>query len=96
MIDVSHANSSKQHQRQIQVTTEIAEQIAQGDPRIIGLMMESHLQEGRQDLSPGQALRRGVSITDPCMSFAQTQPLLQLLAESVARRRAVIKGEKRS
>jgi len=96
MIDVSHANSSKQHQRQIQVTTEVAEQIAQGDRRIIGLMMESHLQEGRQELSPGQALRRGVSITDPCISFAQTQPLLELLAESVGRRRAVTKGEKRS
>ena len=96
MIDVSHANSSKQYQRQIQVTTEVAEQIAQGDHRIIGLMMESHLQEGRQDLLPGQALRRGVSITDPCISFAQTQPLLELLAESVVRRRTASKGDKRS
>jgi 3-deoxy-7-phosphoheptulonate synthase len=87
MIDVSHANSSKQHQRQIAVTQEVAAQIAAGDRRIMGLMIESHLQEGRQDLVPGQPLKPGVSITDACISWAQTEPLLQALAQAVRARR---------
>ncbi len=87
MIDVSHANSSKQHQRQIAVTQEVAAQIAAGDRRIMGLMIESHLQEGRQDLVPGQPLKPGVSITDACISWAQTEPLLQALAQEVRARR---------
>ena len=87
MIDVSHANSSKQHQRQIAVTQEVAAQIAAGDRLIMGLMIESHLQEGRQDLVPGQPLKPGVSITDACISWAQTEPLLQALAQAVRARR---------
>ena len=88
MIDVSHANSSKQHQRQITVAQDVAGQIAAGDHRITGLMIESHLQEGRQDIVPGQALQKGVSVTDACISMAQTVPVLQELAAAVRARRA--------
>jgi 3-deoxy-7-phosphoheptulonate synthase len=93
MIDVSHGNSSKQHQRQIVVAAEVAEQVAGGDRRITGLMIESHLEEGRQDLKPGVPLRRGVSITDACIGFAQTLPVLDGLARAVqARRRRAAKA----
>ncbi len=88
MIDLSHANSSKQHARQIAVAAEVASQIAAGDARITGVMIESHLEEGRQDIVPGQALRHGVSVTDACISFAQTVPVLKQLAAAVRARRA--------
>ncbi|WP_027474863.1 3-deoxy-7-phosphoheptulonate synthase [Curvibacter gracilis] len=88
MIDVSHANSSKQHRRQIEVAADVARQIAAGDARITGLMIESHLEEGRQDIVPGQPLQHGVSVTDACISMAQTLPVLQGLAEAVRARRA--------
>ena len=87
MVDVSHANSSKQHQKQIEVTHDVAKQIASGDKRIMGLMIESHLHEGRQDQKPGQALEYGVSITDACISFEQTVPVLDALAQAVQKRR---------
>ncbi len=87
MIDVSHGNSEKQHARQITNTLGIAERIAASERRIIGLMIESHLEEGRQDLRPGQPLRQGVSITDACIAWADTAPLLQSLADAVRRRR---------
>ena len=87
MVDVSHANSSKQHARQIEVAGDVAAQIAGGDHRIIGLMIESHIHEGRQDLQPGQPLRYGVSITDACIGFEQTVPVLEALARAVQRRR---------
>ena len=87
MIDVSHANSSKQHRRQIEVAANVAAQIAAGERRITGVMIESHLEEGRQDLVPGVPLKHGVSITDACISFAQTVPVLQGLARAVAARR---------
>lgn len=87
MVDVSHANSSKQHVRQIDVAQDVAGQIAGGDSRIVGLMIESHLKEGRQDIVPGQALQRGVSVTDACISIAQTGPVLQGLAQAVRARR---------
>jgi 3-deoxy-7-phosphoheptulonate synthase len=87
MIDVSHANSRKQHLRQIEVAAEIAQRIAAGERRIIGMMIESHLEEGRQDLRRGESLRRGVSITDACISWAQTEPVLQGLASAVRSRR---------
>jgi 3-deoxy-7-phosphoheptulonate synthase len=89
MIDVSHANSSKQHARQITVATDVAAQIAAGDHRITGIMIESHLQEGRQDIVPGQALKHGVSVTDACISFAQTVPVLEALAAAVKARRGL-------
>jgi len=88
MIDVSHANSSKQHARQVVVAQEVARQIAAGDARITGLMIESHLEEGRQDIVPGQPLKPGVSVTDACISMAQTVPVLQELAAAVRARRA--------
>ena len=87
MIDLSHANSSKQHQRQIDVASDVASQIAGGDARITGVMIESHLEEGRQDLGKGE-LKRGVSITDACISMEQTEPVLRELAAAVRKRRA--------
>ena len=88
MIDVSHANSSKQHQKQIEVAGDVAAQVASGDRRIIGLMIESHLREGRQDLKPGQPLQYGVSITDACISIDQTVGVLDEIARAVRVRRA--------
>ncbi len=93
MVDVSHANSSKQHARQIAVTTDVAGQIAAGDTRICGVMIESHLHEGRQDLLPDTPLQYGVSVTDACISMAQTAPLLQMLATAVQARRKLAKAE---
>ena len=87
MIDVSHANSSKQHVRQITVAAEVAQQIAAGDARITGIMIESHLNEGRQDIVAGTPLKHGVSVTDACISFEQTVPVLQGLAAAVRARR---------
>ncbi|GAA6142362.1 3-deoxy-7-phosphoheptulonate synthase [Hydrogenophaga sp. 5NK40-0174] len=88
MIDLSHANSSKQHRKQIEVAQAVGEQIAAGDRRITGVMIESHLHEGRQDLVEGQPLQPGVSITDACISFEQTLPVLESLAQAVATRRS--------
>ena len=90
MVDVSHANSSKQHQKQIEVAADVAQQIAAGDRRITGLMIESHLQEGRQDIVDGQSLLPGVSVTDACISMEQTIPVLQGLAAAVRARRALV------
>ena len=87
MIDVSHANSDKQHRRQVDVALDIAGRIAAGERRITGVMIESHLEEGRQDLVPGAELKRGVSITDACIGWGQTEPVLDGLAEAVRRRR---------
>jgi len=88
MIDVSHANSAKEHRRQIDVAADVARQIAGGDRRIVGVMIESHLNEGRQDIVPGQPLSHGVSVTDACISFEQTVPVLENLAGAVRARRA--------
>jgi len=88
MIDVSHGNSGKSHRRQIEVARDVASQVAGGEARIIGVMIESHLEEGRQDLVPGAPLKRGVSITDACLGFAQTAPLLRELADAVRSRRS--------
>jgi 3-deoxy-7-phosphoheptulonate synthase len=87
MVDVSHANSSKDHLRQISVCADVAQQIALGEHRIMGVMIESHLNAGRQDLVPGESLRAGVSVTDACISFEQTIPLLESLAQAVRTRR---------
>ena len=87
MIDLSHANSSKQHRRQIEVGSDVAKQIAAGDQRVVGVMIESHLHEGRQDIVAGQPLAWGVSVTDACISFEQTRPLLSELADAVHQRR---------
>jgi len=89
MVDVSHGNSGKQAERQIEIAAALGERIAAGETRIFGLMVESHLEAGRQDLRPGVPLRRGVSITDACIGWEETLPLLRGLAGAVrARRRA--------
>jgi 3-deoxy-7-phosphoheptulonate synthase len=88
MIDCSHANSAKQHRRQIDVAADIAGQIEAGERRITGVMVESHLHEGRQDLLPGKPLAAGVSITDACIGWHDTEPLLRGLAQAVRNRRA--------
>ena len=88
MIDFSHANSSKQHQRQITVAEDVAHQIAKGEKRIIGAMIESHLKAGRQDVVAGKDLEYGKSITDACISWEESVPLLQELATAVRLRRA--------
>ncbi len=90
MIDCSHANSRKQPLRQLEVGADVAAQLAAGERRILGVMIESHLHEGRQDLVPGQALRHGVSLTDACLGFEQTVPLLQQLAAAVRQRRLAL------
>ena len=74
-------------QRQIEVAADVAAQVTAGDGRIVGVMIESHLQEGRQDIVPGQPLRPGVSVTDACIGFEQTVPVLQGLAAAVRARR---------
>jgi len=89
MIDLSHANSSKQYQRQIEVGQDVARQIAAGDERIMGVMIESHLTPGRQDLVPGKPLAYGQSITDACIGWDATEPLLREFAAAVQARRLV-------
>ena len=83
MIDCSHANSSKDYKRQPLVARDIAGQVVAGDKRIIGVMIESNLLEGRQDYGP-EALY-GMSVTDACMSLSQTEPVLESLAAAVDR-----------
>jgi 3-deoxy-7-phosphoheptulonate synthase len=92
MIDFSHANSSKKYERQVDVGRDVAGQIAGGDERITGVMIESHLQPGRQDLLAGQTkadLQPGVSITDACLGWTQTEPLLRELSAAVRTRRGL-------
>jgi 3-deoxy-7-phosphoheptulonate synthase len=87
MIDLSHANSQKQHQKQIEVAENVAQQIRTGETRITGVMIESHLQEGRQDIRSGVVPAKGVSLTDACISWSQTLPVLENLSEAVRARR---------
>jgi 3-deoxy-7-phosphoheptulonate synthase len=88
MIDASHANSAKQPENQPYVVDDIAAQIEADERRIIGVMVESHLHGGRQDLLPGQPLRYGQSITDGCIDWTASVAVLERLAEAVRRRRA--------
>jgi 3-deoxy-7-phosphoheptulonate synthase len=92
MIDCSHSNSQKMYQRQIDVAREIGRQVASGDDRVMGVMIESHLKAGRQDLLPGRTLMYGQSITDACIGWEESAPLLRNLAEAVRKRR-VVKSE---
>ncbi|MCW8907612.1 MAG: 3-deoxy-7-phosphoheptulonate synthase AroG [Sedimenticola sp.] len=87
MIDFSHANSRKRHQKQIDVGRDVAGQIARGDRRINGVMIESFLAAGRQDWRADEELVYGQSITDACISWDDTEPLLHTLAEAVRQRR---------
>ena len=89
MIDASHANSSKNPENQPLVLADIGTQLANGDQRIIGVMIESNLVAGRQDLVPGKELTYGQSITDGCIGWDTTVTALRALAEAVEKRRAV-------
>jgi 3-deoxy-7-phosphoheptulonate synthase len=93
MIDMSHSNSEKDFKKQVLVGHAVAEQIAAGDDRIMGVMVESHLKEGRQDLLPGKDLSYGQSITDACIGWEDTVVVLEELAQAVRTRR--IKTEAR-
>jgi 3-deoxy-7-phosphoheptulonate synthase len=90
MIDFSHANSSKQYQKQVDVGADVSAQLAAGERRIAGVMIESHINPGRQDLTPGKALEYGVSITDACLGWADTVKLLDMLAGAVRKRRVAV------
>lgn len=87
MIDASHANSRKIPARQVDVAADIATQIARGNQAIVGIMLESFLEEGRQDVLAGQELVYGQSITDPCMAWDTTELVLENLADAVSARR---------
>jgi 3-deoxy-7-phosphoheptulonate synthase len=87
MIDASHANSSKKPENQVPVCADIAAQVAGGDERIVGVMVESHLVAGRQDLVPGKELVYGQSITDGCIDWDSSVAVLEGLAEAVRQRR---------
>jgi 3-deoxy-7-phosphoheptulonate synthase len=86
MIDFSHANSSKKHENQMLVAQDVGAQIAGGEERIFGVMVESHLVAGRQDLVPGKELTYGQSITDACLGWDDSAKLLDVLAKSVRSR----------
>ncbi|MBA3582608.1 MAG: 3-deoxy-7-phosphoheptulonate synthase [Gammaproteobacteria bacterium] len=94
MIDASHANSRKIYERQIDVCHNIAEQIARGDARIFGIMLESHLVGGRQNVEPGKPITYGQSITDACIGWEDTEPLLRRMAEAVSTRRLQTSAKK--
>jgi 3-deoxy-7-phosphoheptulonate synthase len=91
MVDCSHANSSKQHERQIDVTQDIAKQIRSGSHHVFGVMIESHLQGGAQKFTPGKddigQLEFGKSITDACLGWDDSAACLKVLSEAVAARR---------
>ena len=91
MIDCSHANCSKQHERQVDVARDIAGQLAGGSHQIFGVMVESHLEAGAQKFSPGKddvaALTYAKSITDPCIGWPDTEQVLQILSDAVKKRR---------
>ncbi len=87
MVDASHANSQKNPQNQVRVCETIGAQLAAGDDRIVGVMVESHLVAGRQDLEPGKPLTYGQSVTDGCVGWEDSVRMLEGLAESVRRRR---------
>jgi 3-deoxy-7-phosphoheptulonate synthase len=89
MIDCSHANSRKQYKLQLEVAQDVSQQLAKGEHRIMGVMVESHLQEGRQEPQANSALEYGKSITDACLGWGDTEKILSILAEGVRVRRSV-------
>ncbi|PVU86145.1 hypothetical protein BB561_006801 [Smittium simulii] len=101
MVDFSHGNSCKNHLNQIKVSADVSAQIASGNSSITGVMIESHLNEGRQNLpaitpensnSVLDSIQYGVSVTDSCISWAQTAPVLDELANAVIARRNKLKS----
>lgn len=89
MVDCSHANSLKDYHRQIDVCNDVVTQVSNGENRIMGVMLESHLLEGRQDVIEGQPLTYGQSITDACISWESTEVCLRDLASAVRKRREI-------
>ncbi len=89
MVDLSHANSNKDFRRQMDVARDVAAQLAAGEDRLMGVMIESHLVEGRQNLVPGGVLEYGQSITDACLGWEDSLAALDLLAQGVRDRRLV-------
>lgn len=87
MVDCSHANSSKRFERQVDVGHDLANQIAGGNQHITGIMIESHLHEGRQNVVAGEKPAFGISITDACLGWEASEDLLRVLAEAVRKRR---------
>lgn len=87
MIDFSHANSSKQFKKQMDVSADVCGQVAGGEKAIVGVMVESHLVEGNQSLESGEPLVYGRSVTDACIGWADTETLLRQLAAAVKQRR---------
>jgi 3-deoxy-7-phosphoheptulonate synthase len=87
MVDCSHGNSQKDFRRQPEVARAVAAQVAGGAAAIIGVMIESHLVEGRQDIQPGRSLAYGQSVTDACLGWEATVPVLEELAAAVRQRR---------
>ena len=87
MVDCSHANSMKDYRRQVDVCNSVVAQVADGENRIMGVMLESHLVEGRQDVIDGQSLTYGQSVTDACISWETTEGCLRDLADAVRKRR---------
>ena len=87
MVDISHANSQKDYSRQIPVGQDVARQIAEGNKHIMGLMIESHLVEGRQNVNANEDLVYGQSITDACINWDDSTALLNVIAQAVQQRR---------
>jgi 3-deoxy-7-phosphoheptulonate synthase len=90
MIDFSHGNSRKDFRRQTEAARDVADQIAGGEDRVFGVMVESHLKEGRQDLVPGKPLDYGKSITDACLGWEDSVAVLDILAQAVRDRRVAL------
>ena len=93
MIDCSHANSRRDYKLQLEVARDVASQLAAGDQRLFGVMVESHLHEGRQELEEGRELEYGKSITDPCLGWEDSVTLLDTLAQGVRARRRLHAAE---
>ncbi len=87
LIDASHGNSSKDHKKQIMVVDEVCQQVESGSTHLVGVMIESNLVEGRQDIISGKPLIYGQSITDACLSWKDTKPALEKLAKAASHRK---------
>jgi 3-deoxy-7-phosphoheptulonate synthase len=91
MVDCSHANSSKQHEKQLEVARDVAAQVAAGSRSVFGLMIESHLKDGAQKFTPGKddssKLEYGKSITDACLGWDDSLQCLDVLSDAVKARR---------
>ena len=92
MVDCSHGNSSKDHKNQPKVVEDIATQLEHGEDGVFGVMVESNLEEGKQDVGPGgrEALKYGVSITDACIGWPDTEKVLARLAQAVGKRQQIL------